>query len=252
VERLHKVLAAAGVCSRRAAERLIEAGRVQVNGRVVRRLGTQVDPAVDAIRVDGDPIEKRAGRRVYLVLNKPRGYVTTLADPEGRPTVADLLGGVRARVFPVGRLDYHSEGLLLLTNDGALARDLMHPGQGVRKTYAVKVRGRPDAESMRRMARGLELDGRRTLPCEVRLVRPSANSWLEVTVVEGRKHLVRRLLRAVGYPVLKLRRTRYDGVHLGKLPAGRWRHLSPSELERLRGAPRKGSRRAPGSRAGPT
>ena len=139
--RLHKALADAGLCSRRAAERLIEEGRVRVNGRVVRRQGTQVDPDRDRIEVDGKPVGAPVERRLYLALHKPRGYVTTLSDPEDRPTVADLLADVRERVFPVGRLDFHSEGLLLVTNDGGLARDLMHPASGVRKTYAVKVRG---------------------------------------------------------------------------------------------------------------
>jgi pseudouridine synthase len=148
------------------------------------------------------------------------------------------------RTFPVGRLDYQSEGLLLLTNDGELARDLMHPRTGVAKTYAVKVRGRPDAASLGRLARGIALDGRRTLPARLRVVKPGSNSWLEVSVVEGRKHLVRRMLQAIGHPVVKLRRIRYDGIRLGKLAPGAWRHLTRTELERLREA-RKGGRKSP-------
>jgi pseudouridine synthase len=244
VERLQKALAAAGVCSRRAAERLIESGRVRVNGRTVTRLGTRVDSGRDRIEVDGVPIASRPGSRVYLALNKPRGYVTTLADPEGRPTVADLVRGVSQRVFPVGRLDYQSEGLLLVTNDGDLARDLMHPRTGVPKTYAVKVRGRPDGASLGRLADGVALDGRPTRPARLRLVKPGANSWLQVTVVEGRKHLVRRMLQAIGHPVVKLRRIRYDGIRLGKLAPGQWRHLTREEVERLQRARERG-RRAP-------
>lgn len=252
MERLQKVLAAAGLCSRRAAERFIEAGRVRVNGRLVTRLGTRVDPRRDAIELDGVPIHSGRRRKIYLALNKPRGYVTTLADPEGRPTVADLIRDVGVRAFPVGRLDYQSEGLLLLTNDGDLARDLMHPRTGVSKTYAVKVRGRPEDASLRRLARGITLDGRRTLPSRLRVVKPGANSWLEVSVVEGRKHLVRRMLQAVGHPVVKLRRIRYDGIRLGKLAPGAWRHLTRAELDRLREA-RKGGRKSPSrGRARPT
>jgi 23S rRNA pseudouridine2605 synthase/16S rRNA pseudouridine516 synthase len=250
VERLQKALAAAGVCSRRAAERLIETGRVRVNGRTVTRLGSRVDPRRDLIEVDGVPIASRPRRRVYLVLNKPRGYVTTLADPEGRPTVADLIRGVSQRVFPVGRLDYQSEGLLLVTNDGELARDLMHPRTGVATTYAVKVRGRPDDASLDRLADGVTLDGRRTRPSRLRLVKPGTNSWLQVTVVEGRKHLVRRMLQAIGHPVVKLRRIRYDGIRLGKLAPGRWRHLTPEEVARLQRALQRGRKTPCPSRPG--
>jgi pseudouridine synthase len=252
MERLQKVLAAAGVCSRRAAERLIEAGRVRVNGSVVTRLGTRVDPAGDSIEVDGKPIGSRPERRTYVALHKPRGYVTTLSDPEGRPSVADLITNVGARVFPVGRLDFQSEGLLLVTDDGELARDLMHPGTGVGKTYAVKVRGRPEATALSRLARGIRLDGRLTLPARLHLVKPGANSWLEVTVVEGRKHLVRRMLRSVGHPVVRLRRIRYDGIRLGRLAPGEWRHLSDAEVTRLRRASRTGRRAASRPQGGPT
>ncbi len=239
MERLHKVVASAGVCSRRAAERLMEQGRVRVNGHLVTRPGTQVDPSRDTIVVDGKRLRKTSQQKIYLMLNKPKGCVTTLADPEGRPTVGDLIRGVRSRVFPVGRLDFDSEGLLLVTNDGDLARDLMHPGTGVEKTYTVKVRGRPGEDALRRLTRGITLDGRWARSSRLRLVKSagsSANSWLEVTVTEGRKHLVRRLLQSVGHPVLKLRRTRYDGIRLGKLAPGAFRHLTPRELAGLREA----------------
>ncbi len=239
MERLHKVLASAGVCSRRAAERLMEQGRVEVNGRTITRPGSQVDPLRDAIKVDGKRVPKTSRQKIYLMLNKPRGCVTTLADPEGRPTVGHLIRTVRSRVFPVGRLDFDSEGLLLVTNDGDLARDLMHPGTGVEKTYTVKVRGQPGENALRRLSRGISLDGGKARSSRLRRVKTSessANSWLEVTVVEGRKHLVRRMLQSVGHPVLKLRRTRYDGIRLGKLAAGTFRHLTARELAGLRQA----------------
>lgn len=250
MERLHKFLASAGVCSRRAAERLIEEGRVQVNGQVVTRLGSVVDAERDAVQLDGKRI-RPPREMVYVLLNKPRGYVTTLSDPEGRPTVADLVRGLPGRIFPVGRLDFHSEGLLLLTNDGELAHRLTHPRKAVPKTYLVKVKGQPDRASLRRLSDGIDLDGRRTQPAVLRMDKPGANSWLEVTVVEGRKHLVRRLLDSIGHPVLKLRRTRLGGVRLGALGTGHWRHLLAAEVERLReastGRPRTRRRRPPRS-----
>jgi pseudouridine synthase len=235
-ERLNKVLARAGVASRRGSDELIAQGRVTVNGETVRELGTRVDPRVDVVRVDGRRVGAPPARHSYYMLNKPRGYVTTLSDPEGRPTVRDLLTGVRPRVFPVGRLDFHSEGLLLLTDDGDLAHGLTHPGRGVPKTYAVKVRGTPDGRALARLRRGIRLDGRPTLPARVRLTKRADNSWLELIVVEGRQHLVRRMLAAVGHPVLKLKRTALDGLKLGRLPSGRLRPLTPDELARLRRA----------------
>lgn len=236
MERLQKVLSRAGVASRRAAEALIAAGRVTVNGTVVTRLGTQVDPERDAIKVDGTRVRGLDHAPQYLMLHKPRGVVTTLSDPEGRPTVRDYLRGVRGRVFPVGRLDYASEGLLLLTSDGALARDLMHPSRGVPKTYAAKVRGTPTSEALRRLATGFVLEGRRTLPAKARLVEAGRSAWVEVTVVEGRKHQVRDMLAAVGHPVQRLRRIRYGGVDLGDLPPGGLRPLTRPEVARLQRA----------------
>jgi 23S rRNA pseudouridine2605 synthase/16S rRNA pseudouridine516 synthase len=241
VERLHKVLARAGVASRRASERLIAEGKVTVNGRTIREMGHQVDPSRDAIKVDGRRILLEPRAPTYLMLHKPRGYVTTLRDPEGRPTVADLVR-VPARVFPVGRLDYASEGLLLLTDDGDLAAALMHPRRGVEKTYAVKVRGTPAPDAVARLAAGsVRVHGRPAEPASVKVVRPGANGWIEVTVTEGRKHLVRLLLEAVGHPVLRLRRIRYGGVALGKLPPGGWRRLTRPEVTRLELAAGRGT-----------
>ncbi len=238
MERLQKVLARAGIASRRASERVILEGRVTVNGAIVTRLGTSIDPSRDVVKVDGKRLPTPPPTRGVLMLNKPRGYVTTARDPEGRPTVMDLVAGVGHRVFPVGRLDFASEGLLLLTDDGDLARDLMRPASAVQKTYLAKVRGAPAREDLARMCRGVMIEGRRTLPARARLARPGSNAWVEVTVIEGRKHQVRRMLEAIGYPVQRLRRIRYGGVELGELPSGRVRWLSTEEVARLRRAVR--------------
>ena len=235
-ERLQKVLAHAGVSSRRAAERLIVEGRVSVNGAVVSELGTKVDPVKDAIKVDGKRVGAPPTGRTYLALHKPRGVVTTLSDPEGRPTVKDFLRGIKARVYPVGRLDFHSEGLLILTDDGALARDLMHPSRGVEKTYLAKVKGQPDPEVLVRLSRGIPLDGRRTGPAKVRIVRRGDNAWVEITIGEGRNRQVRRMFQAVGHPVQRLRRMGYGGIALGRLPVGHLRSLNEAEVGELRRA----------------
>jgi pseudouridine synthase len=235
-DRLQKVLAHAGIASRRACERLIVEGRVSVNGSVVTELGTKVDPARDAIRVDGKRVGQAPRHKTYLALNKPRGFVTTLSDPEQRPTVKDLLRGVRARVYPVGRLDYDSEGLLILTDDGDLSRDLMHPSSGVVKTYLAKVRGEPAPEALRRLERGVRIEGRPTLPAGVRLVRRGENPWVEIRIVEGRNRQVRKMLEAVGHPVMRLRRVGYGPLTLGKLPSGGVRPLTSGEIEALRRA----------------
>ncbi len=232
-DRLNKVLSRAGVCSRRAADRLIAEGQVTVNGRTVTELGTRVDPTRDAIKVGGRRLAAAPARHVYLMLNKPRGYVTTLRDPEGRPTVSDLLRGVGRRVYPVGRLDFHSEGLLLLTDDGDLGRDLMHPASEVPKTYRVKVRGKPDARALTRLRRGVRLGRETSAPARVRVLRGGPPIWLEITVTEGKKHQVRRMCQAVGHPVQKLRRVAYGGVELGDLPAGEIRPLRAAEVKRL-------------------
>jgi len=246
MDRLQKVLSHAGVASRRAAEQLILEGRVTVNGTVITKLGVQVDPDRDAIKVDGRRIRQRPPQRTYLALNKPRGVLTTLSDPEGRPTIIDLLPRGIPRVYPVGRLDFNSEGLILLTDDGDLARLLTHPGSGVEKVYRVKIQGTPDTRALDRIRRGITLDGRKTAPARVRIYRQGKNPWLEIAVTEGRKHLVRRMLEAVGHRVTKLRRMRIGTLDLGDLPAGQVRRLTDNELSRLRGTR---SKRA-GSRSG--
>ncbi|HOC17492.1 MAG TPA: pseudouridine synthase [Vicinamibacterales bacterium] len=238
--RLQKILSSAGVASRRAAERLMAEGRVSVNGEVVRELGTKADPEADDIRVDGRPIG-RASRRLYLLLNKPRGYVTTRSDPEGRPTVLDLLPGVREYVFPVGRLDYDSEGLLLLTNDGELAARLTHPSHEVPREYHARVRGVPDPHALDRLAGGVTLDGRRTAPARAVLLerglgQAGDQALVSLTLHEGRTRQVRRMLEAVGHPVVRLRRVRIGPIADPLIPLGRYRHLLPEEVDALRRA----------------
>jgi 23S rRNA pseudouridine2605 synthase/16S rRNA pseudouridine516 synthase len=231
--RLQKVLAAAGVASRREAERLIQSGRVEVNDRVVTALGTRVDPAHDRIRVDGAPVG-RPEHAVTLLLHKPKGVLCTVRDPRGRPTVLDLVRGVRERLFPVGRLDWNSEGLLLLTNDGDLAQRLMHPSNHVAKTYRVKVKGVVGRPVLEQVRHGLFLDGRRTLPAPVRRISSQSNTWLEILLFEGRKNQIRRVFERLGHPVLKLRRTAIGPLNDRDLKPGEWRPLTSSEVKALK------------------
>jgi 23S rRNA pseudouridine2605 synthase len=235
-QRLQKLLSQAGIASRRAAERLIAEGRVTLNGSTVREMGVKADPAVDDIRVDGRRV-KSAERPRYILLNKPRGYVTTRSDPQRRPTVIDLVSGVREYVYPVGRLDYDSEGLLLLTNDGDLAAKLTHPRHGVERTYDARVAGMPDREAIDRLRRGIPLDGHRTLPATVMLVnerRRDGNGLLRITIREGRNRQVRRMCDAVSHPVQTLRRIRIGPIADDKLKVGQWRELTPGEVEKLK------------------
>lgn len=212
--RLQKILSQAGVASRRAAEKLMAEGRVSVNGHTIFELGSKADPARDDIRVDGRRI-KSSERPRYILLNKPRGYVTTRSDEKRRKTVIDLLEGVREYVYPVGRLDYETEGLLLLTNDGELAAQLTHPRHGIERTYEARVAGMPDERAVEKLRRGIPLDGRRTLPAEVALVnrdRHDSDGVVLITIREGRNRQVRRMLEAVGHPVSRLRRTRFGPI----------------------------------------
>lgn len=241
-ERLQKVLARAGVASRRAAETLITEGRVEVNGETVTRLGVRVDPASDRVRVDGRPVRVPEAPTAYWAFHKPRGIVTTLSDPEGRKTIRDYLPNLSGRLFAVGRLDYHSEGLLLLTDDGDLARNLMHPSTEVPKRYLVKVRGCPSTSAIEQLRRGVVLDGRSCRPRGVWLRKRAPNAWVEIVVTEGRKHLVRRLLAAIGHPVSKLKRTKYGPIPLGTLPPGGARRLTPTEVRGLEAATRPSGR----------
>jgi pseudouridine synthase len=238
VERLQKILSRAGVASRRAAERLMTDGRVSVNGTIVRELGTKADPSRDDIRVDGRRV-KPAERYRYLLLNKPRGYVTTRSDPQGRPTVLDLLTGVHEYVYPVGRLDFDSEGLLLLTNDGDLTGRLTHPRHGVARVYEVRVSGVPDARDMKRLAAGVTVEGRRTAPADVRLVstdRREDHALVRITLFEGRNRQVRKMFDTIGHAVAELRRVAIGPIRDARLKPGRWRDLNRDEVRKLREA----------------
>ena len=214
---------------------------MSVNGEVVRTLGTRADPVRDTIAVDGEPLGAPGPRRT-IMLHKPRGVLSALADPEGRPTVRRLLHDVRERVYPVGRLDVNSTGLLILTNDGALAAGLLHPRRGVPRVYQAKVRGTPSPEALTRMRRGVRLlnptgGARKTAPARVRVISAlPTKSWLEITVTEGRWRLVRRMCDAVGHPVEKLVRLRFGPLALGSLPIGAWRDVRAAELAALRAA----------------
>lgn len=231
-ERLQKLLSAAGVCSRRTAEGYIEAGRVTVNGETAR-LGAKADPDRDDVRLDGKPLPKPA-EPVVLLLNKPRGYVTTLSDEKGRRTVAELVKGCGARVYPVGRLDLDSEGLLLMTNDGALARRLTHPGCEVEKTYHVWVRG-PVEQAAERLSRLRDLEGEPISPARVEtLRREEGTAKLAVTIHQGRNRQVRRMCAACGLEVTRLRRVREHTLELGSLPPGKWRYLTEEEVRSLK------------------
>ena len=251
--RLQKLLSAAGVASRRAAEQLIADGRVAVNGRTVREAGVRADPAGDDVRVDGRRVARQVRQR-YLVLHKPRGYVTTRSDPHRRRTVLDLIPGVREYVYPVGRLDYDSEGLLLLTNDGALAAVLTHPRHGVARVYEATVRGVPNGARLRRLASGIEIDGRPTAPAEVRMLHAgaagrSSEALVRIVIREGRNRQVRRMFDAIGHPVRRLRRTRLGPIGLRGLRPGAARDLTPAEVGALRRAVRSvPSPPAPGGR----
>lgn len=232
-ERLQKVLARAGVESRRAAEEMILAGRVGVNGVICTVLGTKVDPEQDAITVDGTPIPRRV-KKVYLLLNKPPGYITTVSDPENRPTVMDLVPR-NARLFPVGRLDANSEGLILMTNDGELANLLAHPRYSYEKEYHVGVPGHVREDDLRTLREGVEIEGGRTNPAKVRVLSADGKiTWLSITIHEGRNRQVRRMLHALGYRVDRLVRVRIGPLWLGSLARGTYRLMTPAELRRLR------------------
>ncbi|HXY24206.1 MAG TPA: pseudouridine synthase [Candidatus Acidoferrum sp.] len=236
-ERLQKIMAARGIASRRKAEEIIAAGRVTLNGKVVTEQGTKADPEQDEICVDGKPLAKPQ-RLVYLLLNKPKEYVTTVSDPEGRPTVMDLLPKHGERVYPVGRLDYASEGLLLLTNDGALAQKLTKAGSHVPKTYLVKVSGKPDHRKVERLRAGVTIeleDGRRvkTSPAKIRLAEDGANPWYEVVLIEGRNRQIRRMFEEVGHHVEKIKRVKLGPLTLDVAP-GKFRALTEREVEELK------------------
>ena len=239
-ERLQKIIAAAGIASRRKAEELITSGHVQVNGTTITELGSKADPESDHIRVNGKLLKPQEQRHAYFLLNKPKGYVTTMSDPQKRPTVMDLTRGIRGRVYPVGRLDYASEGLLILTNDGELANRLMKAASHVPKTYMVKLAGTPSVEGLSRLRSGLFIavpGGRRvkTAPAKVHLIREANNPWYEVTLIEGRNRQIRKMFEEIGHHVEKIKRVRYGPLELDVHP-GEFRRLTPQEVTRLKAA----------------
>jgi 23S rRNA pseudouridine2605 synthase len=250
-ERLQKILSRAGIASRRAAERVMAEGRVTVNGEVVREMGSKADIGKDDVRVDGVRV-KVPDRPVYLLLYKPKGYVTTRHDPEGRPTVMDLVPSV-AGLFPVGRLDVTTEGLILLTNDGDFAEHVAHPRYEVPRVYEAKVRGVPARETLARLKHGVVVEGDRLHVDDVRVIESDNNAWLQLTLHEGKHHEVRRLLESVGHPVSKLRRIALGGLTLKGMTAGQFRALTPHEVHKLRRprGPRPVGRPVPATAAAP-
>ena len=259
LERLQKLISQAGITSRRAAEELILNGRVTVNGTEVTELGSKADPARDRIAVDGKPLQFRE-KNLYILLYKPVGYITALKDSQGRPLVTDLLKGVEERVYPVGRLDYNTEGLLLLTNDGEWANRLMHPRHEVEKEYHVRVRGKVLDQQLKRLAGGVELEDGVTAPAQVRMVKSSdQNDWISVTIHEGRNRQVRRMCEAVSLFVVRLRRVRYGSLEIGSLKPGQFRNLTDAEVKgllhtgpTLRSEPRKAQKPLGAAEAGTT
>ncbi|MBM4140020.1 MAG: rRNA pseudouridine synthase [Nitrospira sp.] len=232
-KRIQKILAEIGIASRRKAEELIIEGRVTVNGKVAT-IGMKADLNRDHIKLNGKLLI-RPEPKVYLIVNKPKGVVTSLHDPEERPTIKDFMKGVKYRVFPVGRLDYDSEGLLLLTNDGDFAHAVLHPSKKIPKTYLVKVREVLEDDEIEKLRKGIRLEDGVTAPAKVKRIRKTEhNSWIEITLHEGKKRQIRRMLDKVGHPVLKLKRTRINGIELGKLESGKYRYLTYEEIKKIK------------------
>lgn len=236
MERIQKIIAHAGICSRRKAEEYIAQGRVKVDGKIITQPGFKADPEQAVITVDNKPLQEE--KKVYVLLHKPRGYVTTLSDPQGRPIVTDLLPDIKERLFPVGRLDLDSEGALLLTNDGALTNQVLHPRYEVKKTYQATVQGFPKKADLRRLEQGIVLDGTKTWPAQLRILKKKKNATKDTAVVEiiiheGKKRQVRKMFQAVGYPVIRLKRTAYGRLHIGNLSEGTYRFLDKNDLKKL-------------------
>ncbi len=233
-ERLQKYLASCGVDSRRACEKLIAQGRVQVNGQVVTIQGTKIDPAVDQVTVDGKKVTIEE-KSIYVLLNKPVGYVSTVKDPQNRPTVIDLLQDVQERVFPVGRLDYETEGLLLLTNDGELSYRMTHPKFKVVKTYIATIQGCVSSEKLDQLRNGVMLEDGKTKPAKIKVIRQGKyRTTIEIKIFEGRNRQIRRMCKVIGHPVLELRRTSVDKLTLEGVATGEYRYLNQDEILQLR------------------
>jgi 23S rRNA pseudouridine2605 synthase len=231
-QRIQKIIAEMGISSRRTAEEMIMEGRVTVNGKTAL-IGMKADPFRDHIKVDGKLLVTPE-KKVYFIFNKPKGVVTSLSDPEGRPTVHDFLKGIKQRVFPVGRLDYDSEGMLFLTNDGEFAHAVLHPSKKIPKTYLVKVKGVLEEEDIGKMKTGIRLGRTMTAPANVRRLRKTENnSWIEITIYEGKKRQIRRMLERVGHPVMRLMRIRINGLEMGGLKPGAYRKMTPEEMKKI-------------------
>lgn len=231
--RLQKYIAGAGICSRRKAEELISAGKVKVNGERVTELGTKINPDVDEVNVEGKPVGA-GGKKYYIMLNKPAGYITTTCDTHDRQTVMDLVADIKARIYPVGRLDADTEGLLLLTNDGDFANAVIHPSKKHEKVYIAEVKGLPMLETIKMLKRGVDTGEYITKPARVELVKGnSSSSTLKIAITEGKKRQVRLMCETVGHPVLALKRVEIGPLTLGNLPKGKWRHLRKEEIDRL-------------------
>lgn len=235
-ERLQKFLAEAGVASRRKAEELIQAGRVQVNGKTVKEMGCKIDPAKDKVTFDGRLVKTEQTKKVYIMLYKPEGYVTTAKEQFGRPAVLDLIHGVKERIFPVGRLDYDTSGLLLLTNDGDLTYKLTHPKHDVDKTYIAKLYGVPDAMDLQKFRRGVVIDGRKTRPAKIQILEKDKDQrycTVEIIIHEGKNRQVRKMCEAIKHPVAQLKRVATGELQLGDLKKGAYRHLTEKEVKYL-------------------
>jgi pseudouridine synthase len=232
--RLNKFLSKTGVASRREADRLIAEGRIAVNNEIIQTLGAKIDDQKDAVTIDGKRV-KSEHQFLYLILNKPPGFLVTLKDPLQRPTILDLIPNLKSRVFPVGRLDLDSEGLLLLTNDGELANRLMHPRYGIKKVYLVNVKNIPEPSRLQLLEKGIRIDGKKTAPAKVRLLKSGSKSALvRIELREGRKREVRKMFEAIGHPVRELKRIQFAELNLKNLKRGHWRYLTPTEISNLK------------------
>ncbi len=237
-ERLQKIIARHGIASRRKAEALIEKGRVTVNGEKITSLGSQADCRRDRIAVDGIELE-HPENKIYILLHKPRNCVSTMHDPQGRETVATFVGSIVERIFPVGRLDYDTEGLLVFTNDGHFSQILQHPRFGIQRIYQVKVHGIPSADDIRKLEKGISIDGRKTGPCKIRLLKKTdRNSWWTVTLQEGRYHQLKIMFERTGHRVMRIKRTEYGPLKLGRIKQGEFRYLKKNEIDSITGGRR--------------
>jgi len=233
-QRLQKILSAAGIASRRKSEEMLLKGRVTVNGAIITKLGALADPAHDCIEVDGVPIE-RTENKVYILLNKPSGYITTVSDPEGRPTVMQLIGNRPERVFPVGRLDYDTEGLLVLTNDGDFAHVLQHPRHDVQRTYRVKIQGVPATAKLERLRQGIIIDGKKMSFHTIKMLEHTKkNTWLELVLREGRNRQIKKMFEAIGYRVIRIIRTGFGPLVLDSVPIGAYRFMTKQEIRAVK------------------